>query len=136
MKTLRLASKGEVDKVILFIDSEEDRSIASSHYTEQLCNEVKQVVYHAQGASVTICKKIIAPRQPRGAASKVTQIYAVVWRPRSEEVLKAATGHPRSREEEKRLKRDPNFVERLLKETIIPFKVAEALNKLLKSSDP
>ncbi len=124
VKTLRGAAEHE--RIVLFIDYEEE--FAARRYTEQLCSGEKRVAYSARGASIIVCKS------KKSIHGRSLEVYAVVWKLRSEEVLAAATKLPNDPRSCRRVKNDPDYAKRLLKGTNIPSRVAETLKQLLEET--
>jgi len=124
VKTLRAASS---EKIVVFIDYEEEH--ASRSYTEQLCSNKPETIYQARGTALIVCHTRKKPRKKE--TKKNIDIYAVIWKPRSEEVLSAIAGISRDPETRKRIKNDPSYVERLLAKTELPARTAAALHRLL-----
>ncbi|NOZ88679.1 MAG: hypothetical protein GXO15_01995 [Crenarchaeota archaeon] len=125
--------RAEEAKVVLFIDYEE--GAASQSYTERLCSGEKRQVYSQRGASVLVCASMLDARDPRRGESCTLEVYAVVWRPRSEEVLSALGVLSDNPRDWGRVKRDPGYVARRLAGTPLPKAVAEALTELIKLID-
>jgi len=127
VKALRGAASARYQKLVLFIDYEKEA--AARHYTEQICRGEKKEAYKEGKVAIILCYS------KRKIKNRMLKIYAVVWEPRSEEVLETIANLPRDPKERKKIKNDSKYVERLLKDTGVPRRVAERLSELLESEN-
>jgi len=117
----KLAKRKEAHLVLLVIDYERGKD--AERYTREICKE-KLVRTHqvGRGTKILMCIKRLGS----------VPILAVVWDPRSEEVIEAATG-PLKEEELQRIKSDEEFVRERIESSRKLLSVVEEAAALVRS---